>query len=235
MSTFDDILWGKISELQLDESHGTLPFSKRLARENKWSPEYTDKVVNEYKKFIYLVATEKVELTPSDQVDQAWHLHLAYTCSYWHKLCRSILGFELHHLPTKGGLTEQERFKVQYQETLRQYRAAFCQEPDPDVWPSIEERFENVENFIRINNANAWVIPKPSINTIRLLVVTSVPLYVAACTEGINNLDLWFWTKIAIGAYIIYRILKWVIKLDGKGGSSGGSCGGCAGCGGCGG
>lgn len=235
MNKFDDELWQKLSELQLDDSNTTLPFSKRLARENRWSSKFTGKVVEEYKKFIYLVATVDTELTPSDQVDQAWHLHLVYTCSYWHKLCESILGFELHHLPTKGGMTEQTRFMDQYKETLRQYQLAFGHEPDPEIWPSVEERFNNIEGFIRINNEKSWIVPKPSLTTLRLIAVCSVPLYVASCAESADVSDMWFWLKVAIGGYVLYRFFKWLGEGGGKGGSGGGTGGGCGGCGGCGG
>ena len=29
---------------------------------------------------------------PSDEVDQAWHLHLVYTRSYWGEFCPNVLG-----------------------------------------------------------------------------------------------------------------------------------------------
>jgi hypothetical protein len=110
-------LWKKIKSFQLDHNEDSLSFSRRLARENSWSVEYTHRVIAEYKRFIFLAAISKTELTPSDQVDQAWHLHLAYTKSYWNELCAEILGVELHHLPTKGGDKEQQRFRDQYAHT----------------------------------------------------------------------------------------------------------------------
>jgi hypothetical protein len=107
-------LWEKIESFQIDDDRASLSFSKRLARENNWPIEYTQRVIAEYKRFILLAAISQQEVTPSDQVDQAWHLHLTYTKSYWDGLCKKILGVALHHLPTKGGLEEQQRFRDQY-------------------------------------------------------------------------------------------------------------------------
>ena len=199
MRTFNKDLWEKIKEFQLDDCNASLPFSKRLARDNNWSHEYADKAIAEYKKFIYLVANTRNQLTPSDQVDQVWHLHLLYTDSYWNKLCKSTLGFKLHHIPTKGGVVEQERFKTQYEETLRLYQETFGYEPNPKVWPSVKRRFESVEN------PDIWEIFKPSIGKIKLfkivfvpLSVSLIPLSMVACKEGIENTGLWPLIGLAI-------------------------------------
>ena len=81
------------------------------------------------------------EVTPSDEVDQAWHLHLTYTRSYWDGLCDAVLGRALHHGPTKGGQAEGDRFENQYERTLASYRAAFGEEPPEDIWPPSAVRF----------------------------------------------------------------------------------------------
>lgn len=67
MSACDEELWKKIDALQLDAPDAALPFSKRLKRENAWSLEYTNKVIEEYKRFIYLVASGSEALSPSDR------------------------------------------------------------------------------------------------------------------------------------------------------------------------
>ena len=65
------------------------------------------------------------EVTPSEDVDEAWHLHLIYTRSYWDGLCRTVLGRPLHHVPTRGGPQERARHAAQYLQTLETYREAF--------------------------------------------------------------------------------------------------------------
>lgn len=229
------LLWKKIESFQLDDNQASLSFSRRLARENSWSIEYTGRVIGEYKRFIFLVAVTQKELTPSDQVDQAWHLHLAYTQSYWDKLCKEILGVELHHLPTKGGHNEQQRFRDQYAYTLELYRAEFKQTPPDDIWPRVEKRFDAVESFVRVNSKRHLIIPRPSSIFTNIALVLSLPLFLISCTNDLGDTDFWFWLKLIFGVYILYRVLKWLNSGGGKNSGSGGGCGGCTGCGGCGG
>lgn len=75
-------LYQRIQAFPLDTADARLPFSQRLARDNGWTIEYTHRVIDEYKKFIFLAVVAEHPVTPSDQVDQVWHLHLLYTRSY---------------------------------------------------------------------------------------------------------------------------------------------------------
>jgi hypothetical protein len=74
-------------------------------------------------------------VTPSDTVDQAWHLHLIYTRHYWQELCDKILGLQLHHEPSAGGTVESNKFERQYEQTIESYKAAFGEAPPADIWP----------------------------------------------------------------------------------------------------
>ena len=103
-------LYRRIEEFPLDEPGGAFPFTARLARENGWSQDYANRVVGEYKRFALLAVAAGHSVTPSDQVDQAWHLHLTYTQSYWTRFCPEVLGKPLHHNPTQGGAAEQTKF-----------------------------------------------------------------------------------------------------------------------------
>src|SRR5687767_6908346 len=107
-------LWDRIRHFQLDDPSIAFPFSKRLARENGWSFDYTLRVIEEYRKFLFLCCVSEKGVTPSDPVDQAWHLHLTYTRSYWVDLCRNTLQKEIHHHPTKGGPAEAQKFDGLY-------------------------------------------------------------------------------------------------------------------------
>ena len=63
-----DLLWQKLDEFKIGSETAQLGFVNRLARDNDWTLEFAEKVVLEYKRFIYLVAKHKQELTPSDAV-----------------------------------------------------------------------------------------------------------------------------------------------------------------------
>lgn len=155
-----DDLWMRISAFRLDDPASSLPYSKRLARENGWSRHFACRVIEEYKKFCYIAVTSGHSVTPSDAVDQAWHLHLLYTESYWDGFCAHVLGRPLHHSPTRGGLEESSKFHSWYEQTLRSYDQIFGP-PPRDIWPDVRVRFSPSASFRRINVANYWLLPKP--------------------------------------------------------------------------
>ena len=166
MTTEEAKLWKKIECFQLNDEQSSFQFSERLSRENGWSSYYTEQVIKEYKKFIFLCCISQKSVTPSDQVDQAWHLHLTYTKSYWIDLCQNTLSKEIHHNPTKGGKAEGEKFDNQYSSTLDLYRKTFKMEPPKTIWPSNSERFSDI-HFQRINLRKFWVIKRPKLNNKR--------------------------------------------------------------------
>ena len=151
----------RLDRYDLDDPNSRLKFSERLARENNWTFRYARRVVVEYKRFLELAVVAGHTVTPSDDVDQAWHLHMVYTHSYWNDLCKNVLQQPLHHGPTKGGQEERERYEDLYAKTLESYFRIFGEEPPADIWPDSEERFRQSIQSIRIDKGKNWVIPKP--------------------------------------------------------------------------
>ncbi|MDT3404351.1 glycine-rich domain-containing protein [Mucilaginibacter terrae] len=150
MTEAEQILWKKIAGFKLDDEQSSFTFTARLARENGWSGAYTIRVVEEYKKFIFLCCLSPSGVTPSDAVDQAWHLHLTYTKSYWVDFCRDTLGQEIHHNPTKGGNAEAEKFDGYYTQSFKLYEDKFGTQPPADIWLDNEQRFSDID-FQRVN------------------------------------------------------------------------------------
>jgi hypothetical protein len=152
-------LWQKLRYFEIDDTRAALPFSVRLARDNGWTHDFALRAIDEYKKFLLLAATLPHPVTPSDEVDQVWHLHLLYTRSYWDELCGKILCTPLHHGPTRGGAAERGKFNDWYNYTLEKYGEVFSHPPPKDIWPSAEIRFRLI-NFIRVNTDTHWIVPK---------------------------------------------------------------------------
>jgi len=152
--------WNEIKSFELDDSEISLSFTDRLARENGWTIEYSIRAILEYKKFMFLLTITNHPLTPSDQVDQVWHLHLLYTQSYWEDFCESTLKRKIHHGPTKGGASEKTKFTNWYERTKDLYAETFETETPKDIWPTSEIRFSEIE-FERINLQRYWIIKKP--------------------------------------------------------------------------
>ena len=138
----------------------SLSFAARLARENRWTVQQAQAVVLEYKRFCYLAVTSDHEVTPSDAVDQAWHLHLTYSRDYWDVFCPQVLGTVLHHGPTKGGAAERDRFYHQYAATLAAYEAAFGSSPPAAIWPAAHRRFAVDPKNVRVNVSDGIFLPR---------------------------------------------------------------------------
>lgn len=131
----DPALWARLETLALDDPGAACPFSVRLAEENGWTRPFARRVIDEYKRFVYLSQLGTGMVTPSTAVDRAWHLHLAYTRHYWDVLCARVLGRPLHHEPGRGEPGEVARFGACYRRTLALYRAEFGEEPPAELWP----------------------------------------------------------------------------------------------------
>jgi hypothetical protein len=128
-------LYERIQSFSFDLPDAQLSFSQRLATENGWSLADAQQAMEEYRKFVFLAVVAEHPVTPSDRVDQFWHLHLTYTQSYWQDFCTEILRMPLHHDPTTGGASEQQKFGDWYAKTLESYEIFFEQLPPVDIWP----------------------------------------------------------------------------------------------------
>lgn len=139
---FDTELWRKLCEFRVDPPGAALPFLARLAREQHgWTLEDAKGAWFEYLRFLYLTRRAGREVTPSNEVDAVWHLHLVYTRSYWNELCPNVLDGPLHHGPTLGGASEGARYLEQYESTLAAYRLHFGEDPPKRFWPPSGIRF----------------------------------------------------------------------------------------------
>lgn len=128
-------LWENIQNFNFDDQNSSYPFSKKLATENNWSVSFTQKAIAEYKKFIFLCCISPAGASPSNIVDEVWHLHLTYTKNYWEDFCRNTLQQDVHHHPSKGGPAEKTKHDNWYQQTLILYEAVFETTPPADIWP----------------------------------------------------------------------------------------------------
>jgi len=153
-------LLDRIRAFAFDEAEVAFPFAARLARENCWSRRYAERAIEEYRRFMFLAVAAGHPVTPSDQVDQVWHLHLLYTRSYWDEFCGAVLGEPIHHGPTRGGHQESAKFHAWYDRTLESYRRMFGVRPPPDIWPDGAIRFGEDLRHMRVNAGRNWIIPK---------------------------------------------------------------------------
>lgn len=234
MTLSDPALWTRISAHPLDVPGAALPFSRRLARENGWTAAFAARAILEYRRFVYLALVSSAPVTPSDEVDQVWHLHLQYTEDYWDRFCPQVLGRPLHHGPTSGGGAEGRRYRDQYLATLALYAEQFDAAPPADIWPPADMRFGRAPNFRRVNTKEVLMIPLPRgfkgpvPPAFRAAGVVLAGAVLAGLTLGAAPVAGMTWHTMlwVAGGFAVFFILAWIGsffanpdgKFDDKGG-----------------
>lgn len=236
----DESLWNRIQGFSLDASDAVFPFSKKLAKEENWSLDFTRKAIEEYKKFVYLCCILPNGASPSQIVDKVWHMHLIYTQNYWEEFCPNILKRSLHHHPSKGGTAEKEKHQNWFGDTMENYRKVFQQDAPDEIWKELKQKAKIKSWWKRM------AVFSPAL----------ILLLLYSCSEGTGFTGLLVMAVVFVIIFILGAIASItgdheISDLDkkdkqnsdggsscsgGSGCSGGGGCGGgCGGCGGCGG
>ena len=224
MTPEQSALLAQIESFDIDGGPAALPFAARLAREHGWSRPKSERVIREYKRYVFLSMNSATPVCPSEDVDAAWHLHLTYTRSYWKRFCGDVLGRPLHHEPTKGGPAEADKHLAMYEATLAAYREGFGEVPPRDIWPSARDRFGIDIQHRVVNTAHNWVIPKLPVK--RVLQTAAAFLIVATIVPGCDGTEmnpfnlkgasfLGFLIPMMIGAICIGRVVRSVMRSPG--------------------
>jgi hypothetical protein len=232
----DPALWARLDALDLDDPSAALPFTARLAKENRWTRADACRVVHEYKRFVYLSQLGKGMVTPSDAVDRAWHLHLTCTRHYWDTLCRDTLGRPLHHEPTRGGAAEEAKYAACYRRTLALYGAEFGAAPPSDLWPRLPTSDDQARLGAGVPRNGARLAAALGRAARLALVATAVLVGFAslalAASDGLGNfigtLAIVAVVSIAVGSFITL-VLRRFIRYGARRRDDGGSGSGCGG------
>ena len=224
----NDPLWQRLEALSLDDPDARFPFSAKLAKQNRWTPQFARQAIAEYKRFIYLCCISPCGASPSPVIDEVWHLHLTYTQHYWEELCEKTIARKLHHHPSKGGAAEKHRHTDWYQETLNLYQKTFGTIPPVLFWsqstPAIPKR-----------KAFSWSLSNPfkwGLAIIVCMFLSGCGIIEFGVTGVVLVLFIAIFSSMASDANAQYPGNK--NKSSNEGGNSGCGSGGCGG-GGCGG
>jgi hypothetical protein len=223
-----DELLVRLESFEIDQPGARLPFSARLARDQGWDRGFARRVTGEYKRFLWLAMRAGHPVTPSREVDEAWHLHLCYTRSYWDDLCGKVLGKPLHHGPTEGGPAEDAKFADWYGRTLESYRHHFGEEPPADIWPPAARRFAP-ENRRTVDPREHWIVPKRAVRRATTLAAgLALVSLLVGCSQLLGVVD--FGGFVCFAGLFLFLVV--IVKIAVKGGKGGGGSGCGSSCGG---
>jgi uncharacterized protein (TIGR04222 family) len=176
-----------------------------LAAKQNWSPGFTAQVVEEYRKFLFLCCISPNGASPSQAVDEAWHLHLTYTKSYWTDLCKNTLSINIHHHPSQGGDEEDHKHREWYAETLQFYESVFGSPPPDDIWPPPKQELPIPEPAWHLRNEMIFLF----------VILLSLPFIISAIRHDVlfpfalnGPQFLVFFPLLALSCIICYIILQ---------------------------
>lgn len=134
---------------------------------NKW--------ILEYRKFLVMAYLTDKMISPSEQVDQVWHLHMTYT-QHYRAMCRTLIEHDFKHSPSAGGGTEGQKFENIYDDTLSFYKAVFTIDAPADVWETTQQRFDMKNfSFRTVNLYRLAVLYSMKVANPKFLVPTTYP------------------------------------------------------------
>lgn len=119
------LLWKKIQSIDLGFG------ARYLQYKHGWDIMFGERALEEYRRFIFLTHISRTEITPSECIDEVWHIHILHTKPYaeFSKTC----GRFIHHNP--GMPDEKVRWDGQYRQTLEMYKRVFGDVPPRQFWP----------------------------------------------------------------------------------------------------
>jgi len=81
-------------------SYDLTPVVRRLVDTECWSKKHALAACEQYRNFLFLMKKfgGDRELTPSFEIDEAWHAHILHTKKYI-DFCEQVFGKYLHHYP----------------------------------------------------------------------------------------------------------------------------------------
>ena len=218
-------LWQRLADHPFDDPRDARPLSARLSQSTGWRAAHTQRVLTEYRRFLYLAVRLQGRVCPSEAVDEAWHAHLLDSSRYFGDFCPRVLGYTLHHVPSRGGAQEGARHASRYRATLLAYQHVFGEAPPADIWPAPEARFK--ERTRHLNSRTHWAFPKPTewLSASRTsaarawAIALSLPaLLVLGCTQGRVTIEpgtsgpdflkLYLLALIALAAFGFWRAAR---------------------------
>lgn len=125
----DPALWQRIRTHPIVLTSG--PFDEALAGLTNLSGKRATVAVEEYRRFIYLIATTNEHLAPSPAIDAVWHRHLGDWRAYTTLFCLPVVGAIVPYRPSDTDAGKNP----DYLRTLFFYKEEFGSDAPLRIWP----------------------------------------------------------------------------------------------------
>jgi hypothetical protein len=134
----DRPLWHRLEGYSFNESPLSHSLVSRLGEETGHPVDVCYTLVEEYRRYMYLVGSTGEALAPSPIVDVVWRLHAQDKRAYYDDFCRRIIGRTIHRFEGDQSETVGLLDDPAYGRTLDYYAQEFGRPqvqfwPDPDV------------------------------------------------------------------------------------------------------
>ena len=114
---------------QIDNYKGPELLVPRITKVHGYTQDKAEMLFREAKRLLYLYAVTRKPVSPSLDVDDAWHEMLMFT-KFYKGFC-DFIGVFVHHDPSPG---PPDGGKT-YASTKELYEKTFGIKPDPEFWP----------------------------------------------------------------------------------------------------
>ena len=135
----DRRLWQRLQRFRFDDGTGTPSFSARLGEAEGWNAGYTARVIEEYRRFLYLSVVLPGVAVPGLAVERAWAMHTEYERRYWDDLCGQTLGTALNFIPRDETVPTMT---PRHAETIAAYTSEFGAPPPADIWAGVDVAYD---------------------------------------------------------------------------------------------
>lgn len=109
--------------------------NKALALYYEWSLDNTNKLMEEYEKFLMLRYLDN-KLSPPNDIDKIWHFHILSTKQY-NEYCIKKFGKMIHHDPVDS--FDQQAKKKRLENTIELYKKKYGSFKYPNIWSDKKE------------------------------------------------------------------------------------------------
>lgn len=126
-----DPLWLKLNLMNADGLQAFAPLMDMMQKQMGQNAETAQRVIEEYRKFLFLAMRAGHQVIPPGPVNDAWMMHLQNAQNYWESLGQMIT-----ERPGAQGVDARQFASIAdaWKATLESYEKIFGMKPPMDIW-----------------------------------------------------------------------------------------------------